>query len=186
MSRSFHIGQYLQGFPPYCVHAGERFNSLIGEVILELFDRNCQQRKTLTDIFVKVLRDPVTFPFFCLNHSAVHAGKRIFRQPALRNIQRHAEHSLGVAVPCIVELASPCEPANCPVGPYNAKFCRIQLLVLPCIRDPFRDSRPVIRMHVTNELFPGYYVSIGRYSKDCLQVAEPNIPPAFEIKVPPY
>ncbi len=79
MRRSFDIGQYLQGFPPYCVQAVEKFNGLMGEVILELFDRNCQQCKTLTDVFVKVARDPVTLPFFCLNHSALASNLPKFR-----------------------------------------------------------------------------------------------------------
>jgi len=38
------------------------------------------------DVFVKVFRDPVTFPAFGLNHSVVHAGKGFFRPLALCNI----------------------------------------------------------------------------------------------------
>ena len=86
MRRSFYIGQYLQGLLPYCVHLVEKFDSPIGEVVLELVDRNRQQSKTLTNVFVKVFRDPVTFPFFCLDHSAVHAGKGLFRPLALGDV----------------------------------------------------------------------------------------------------
>ena len=58
----------------------------MGEVILELFDRNRKQRKTLPNVFVKVFRDPVTFPFLCLNYSAVHAGKGFFSPLALGDV----------------------------------------------------------------------------------------------------
>jgi hypothetical protein len=44
--RSFDIGQYLQGLLPCCGHAVEKFNSLMGEVILELFDLNRQQSES--------------------------------------------------------------------------------------------------------------------------------------------
>src|SRR5260370_6313859 len=107
------------------------------------------------------------------------------RQLAFSDIQRHAEHSFGVTVPSIVELASRCQPANCPIWLYDTKLCRAQLPVLPCIRDRFRDSSSVIRMYVTNEILLSCHVRIGSDSEDSLKVAEPNIPSAFDVKVPP-
>src|SRR5580692_1798211 len=119
-------------------------------------------------------------------HRLLVFSQLFLRQLAFCDIERHAEHSLMVTVPCIVELASRCQPANCPIWLYDAKLCRVQLPALPCIRDRFRDSSSVIRMYVTNEVLPSGHVKIGSDSEDSLKVAEPNTPSAPDVKVPPY
>src|SRR5260370_8056499 len=66
------------------------------------------------------------------------------RQLAFSDIQRHAEHSLGVTVPSIVELASRSQPANCPICLYDTKLCPAQLPVFPSSHNPFPHSISLI------------------------------------------
>jgi len=77
--QEFDIGQYLQGLLPYGVHPTGRVDRRIGRICFKLFGRNRQQSQALTNVFVKVARDPVTLLFFCFNHTVAHAGKRILR-----------------------------------------------------------------------------------------------------------
>jgi hypothetical protein len=88
----------MVNIPKVCFHAASMRLSISTVLLggyLKLFDLDRQQSKTLTDIFVQVYRDPVTFPLFCLNHPAAHAWESLFRQFVLGNVSHRVERHSG-------------------------------------------------------------------------------------------
>jgi len=77
------------------------------------------------------------------------------------------------------------QPPNCPVRPHDAKLCRVQFPVLPCINERFRDLLSVIGMYVTDELLYASGVCVGGNSEDRLQVAEPTSRPLLTSESQP-
>src|SRR5437667_12535480 len=78
--------------------------------------------------------------------------ERLFRPFALGDINRHADHTLGLAVPRVFQRTSSDNPTDRAVRPKNPELLSKGLVRLSRFRHGVRDSLPISRVHIPIEL----------------------------------